>query len=194
MIGHLAGAVIERAPPLLVIECAGVGYEVWAPMPAFDALPQVGSPGKLFIHSVIREDSHTLYGFVTQEDRQFFRAMIRVSGVGAKSALAILSAAPAAQAAAAIQEGDPALLARAPGIGKKTAERIVNELKGLSLPAGGDAGDAPSVAGQGDVEKALLSLGFSQKEVRAAIAKLPSDSASESLEERIRLCLRLLSK
>jgi len=192
MIGQLSGTVIERAPPLLVIECAGVGYEVWAPMPAFEALPQVGSPGKLFIHPVIREDSHTLYGFATQEDRQFFRAMIRVSGVGAKSALAILSAAPAARVAAAIQEGDPALLARAPGIGKKTAERIVNELKGMALPAGAEAG-APAVGGQGDVEKALLSLGFSQKEVRAAVAKLPAESASEDIEERIRLCLRMLS-
>ncbi len=189
MIGTLTGTVAERNPPLLVIQCGGVGYEVWAPMPAFDHIPENGETVHMFIHPVIKEDSQTLYGFVSPEDRQMFRAMIRINGVGAKSALAILSTVSPATMADALENDDISMLLKAPGIGRKTAERIMMELRGQGLGGMGHSGN-----GHGNIEKALISLGFSQKEIRSAVSKLPPIVEGEQIEDRIRQCLRLLSK
>ena len=191
MISTLNGKIAAREPPMLVVDCGGIGYEVWAPMPVFEKIGETESPVRLYIHPVYREDSQTLYGFLAAEERRFFRAMLKVNGVGAKSALAVMSVAMPAQINAALQAGDPSLLLKAPGIGKKTAERIVMELRGAAFAGETGAAAGP---GQSDVEKALLSLGFSQKEVRGALAKLPPESAQADLEERIRMCLRILSK
>jgi len=193
MIGRLAGNLIERRPPHLLIDVGGVGYEVEAPMSVFDRLPASGQPVTLLIHQIVREDAHLLFGFATQQDRELFRSLLKVSGVGPKVALAILSSVSAADFALLVEAGDSQALTRLPGIGKKTAERLVLEMRsrldGLelgqsSLPAGG--GGAPDAVSE--ARAGLVALGYSPAEALKMIKGVGDDAVST--EAMIRQALR----
>lgn len=175
MIGRLTGTLVEKSPPTLCIDVQGVGYEVDVPMNTLYALPEVGQQVSLFTHLSVREDAHILYGFATREERGAFRTLIKVSGIGARMALAILSGLSVTELAQAITQQESARLTRVPGIGKKTAERLLLELRGK---LGADLGNAPQAApagSQSDILNALLALGYSDKESQAALKKLPAD-------------------
>jgi holliday junction DNA helicase RuvA len=191
MIGRLTGRLIEKAPPTVVVEAGGVGYEVDVPMSTFYQLPATGQEVKLFTHLTIREDAHLLFGFATEAERQVFRQLLRITGIGARTALSLLSGMSVDELYAAVSQQDSARLTRVPGIGKKTAERLLLELKDkLALAPG--TGSSPSAAGSGsDALNALLALGYSDKEARAALAKL---DVGLPVQDAIRQALRLLSK
>jgi Holliday junction DNA helicase RuvA len=166
MIARLSGTLVSKQPPLLVIDVAGVGYEVEAPLPVFYDLPDTGQPVVLLTHLLVKDDSHTLYGFRSEDERSLFRQLLKISGIGAKLALSILSGATADELARYVAERDAAALTRVPGIGKKTAERIIIELRDKLdyLPA--EAGTAPGAAAPpaggalGEATNALISLGY----------------------------------
>jgi Holliday junction DNA helicase RuvA len=199
MIGRLRGQIIAKHPPQVLIDVGGVGYEVEAPMSTFYDLPQVGEPVTLITHLLVREDAHVLYGFLRESDRALFRNLLKVSGVGAKLALAILSGMDARRFAACVEQEDITALSRLPGIGKKTAQRLVVEMKdrvgglgdggaGIAIgsPAaggGGQAGDALS-----DAVSALIALGFRPADANR-MARAAADEASSS-EEIIRAALK----
>jgi Holliday junction DNA helicase RuvA len=193
MIGRLAGLLAEKNPPCIVLDCHGVGYEVWVPMSTFYNLPATGEPLALLTHFVVREDAQTLYGFGSESERAAFRALIKISGIGPRMALAVLSGMNVADLAQAVAAQDAARLTKVPGIGKKTAERLLLELKGkLGGAAGAQAGAAASFAGaQGDIVQALLALGYSEREAAAAFKALP---AGVGVAEGIKLALRALAK
>ncbi len=192
MIGRLTGVVGEKAPPQILIDCHGVGYEVWVPMSTFYHLPAVGETASLLTHFVVREDAQILFGFLSASEREAFRQLIKISGVGPRTALGILSGLSVADLAKAIQEQEAHFLVKIPGIGKKTAERLLLELKGklelLSEPALLDP------MGQGgehaDVLQALVALGYSEKEAKLALKNLPS---ALSVSEGIKWALKNLS-
>ena len=188
MIGRLAGRLISKNPPQVLLEVAGIGYEIDVPMSTFYNVPATGEPVTLHTHLVVREDAHVLYGFATLEERAAFRKLIRISGVGARTALSVLSGLSVADLAQAVTLQDTARLTKVPGIGKKTAERLLLELKGKlvdTLPA-----DSKS-AGGNDVLNALLGLGYSEKEALSAVKGLPPGLA---LTERIRAALEALAE
>jgi Holliday junction DNA helicase RuvA len=188
LIGRLSGKLISKNPPQVLLEAAGVGYEIDVPMSTFYNLPATGDPVTLHTHLVVREDAHVLYGFATLEERAAFRKLIRISGVGARTALSVLSGLSVAELAQAVTLQDAARLTKVPGIGKKTAERLLLELKGKladTLPADAKAG------GGNDVLNALLGLGYSEKEALAAVKGLPPGLA---LTEGIRAALKALAK
>lgn len=194
MIASLRGTLAHIGPDHLVVEASGVGYLVYAPRPVLGAAGAVGD--QIFVHTVliVREDSMTLYGFATPEQRALFESFLGVSGVGPKVALSLLSAGDPAEIRMAIAGGDTARLSRVPGIGKKTAERLVLELKGKidlkGLPAAGAPGQPAAATGvNAELAELLVSLGYSSAEVAAAVASLPADAPPE-LEERLRLALR----
>ncbi|GAB7127973.1 Holliday junction branch migration protein RuvA [Silvimonas sp. JCM 19000] len=196
MIGHLTGKLLEKQPPQLVIDVGGVGYEVDAPMSTIYVLPHVGEAVSLFTHLVVREDAQLLYGFATRAERDLFRALIKITGIGAKIALAILSGLQADELAVAIATEDTVRLSRVPGIGKKTAERLVLELKGKigSMPAatGGLKLAAPEVTGgRGDVLHALLALGYNEKEAAHAMKDMAADI---DVSQGIKLALKQLAR
>ena len=183
MIGQLNGTLLDKQPPDIVLDVQGVGYEIQAPMSTFYDLPAAGQKVRLFTHLVVREDAHQLFGFATLEERRMFRELIRITGVGPRIALAVLSGLSVAD-----QESGP--LTRVPGIGKKTAERLLLELKGRLAP-GPDSAPGSSRSSDGDVLRALQALGYSDKEARAATAKLPPGA---SIEDGIRDALKHLVK
>ena len=188
MIGRLSGKLISKNPPQVLLEVAGVGYEIDVPMSTFFNLPATGESATLHTHLLVREDAHVLYGFATLEERAAFRKLIRISGVGARTALSVLSGLSVAELAQAVMLQDTARLTKVPGIGKKTAERLLLELKGKladALPA-----EARTGAGN-DVLNALLGLGYSEKEALHAVKGLPSGLA---VTEGIRQALKFLSK
>jgi holliday junction DNA helicase RuvA len=193
MIGRLTGILLEKQPPQVVVDAAGVGYELDVPMSSFYNLPATGERVSLFTHFVVREDAQQLFGFLTQKERAAFRALIRITGVGPKLALSVLSGLSVDDLAQCVVMQDVGRLTRVPGIGKKTAERLLLELKGKladALPAG--PGGAPTAAGvAADALHALLALGYSDKEAVPAIKQLPEGL---SLEESIRQALKLLVK
>lgn len=193
MIGRLHGKLIEKAPPLILIDVGGVGWEVFVPMSTFCNLPEIGAEVTVLTHLIVREDAEILYGFATAAERETFRALIRVSGVGPKIALAVLSGISAADLANAVERGEAGLLTRVPGIGKKTAERLVLELKGkLSGSAfAGSAAAAPASAAQADIVSALVALGYSEREASAAAKRLPEGTG---VSEGIRLALKSLAR
>ena len=162
MIGQLNGTLLDKQPPDIVIDVQGVGYELQAPMSTFYELPATAQKVRLFTHLVVREDAHQLFGFATLEERRMFRELIRISGVGPRIALAVLSGLSVADLARAVADQESGPLTRVPGIGKKTAERLLLELKGRLAP---DADSAPgsSTSSDGDVLRALLALGYSEK-------------------------------
>ena len=192
MIGKLTGTLAERNPPQVVVDCNGVGYEVDVPMSTFYNLPATGEKVVLLTHLVVREDAHILFGFGTEEERSAFRKLIRISGVGARTALSVLSGLSVSDLAQSVAMQDAGRLTKIPGIGKKTAERLLLELKGKLadvLPGAGGAGAQPSASA--DVLNALLGLGYSEKEARLAAAKIPADMP---VSDGIRAALKALAK
>ncbi|MGZ5200931.1 MAG: Holliday junction branch migration protein RuvA [Telluria sp.] len=191
MIGRLSGILLEKNPPQLLVDCQGVGYEVDVPMSTFYNLPHTGEKVVLFTHLAVREDAHLLFGFGSASERALFRQLIKISGVGARTALAILSGMTVADLAQAVTLQEAGRLIKVPGIGKKTAERLLLELKGkLGADIGAVAGGARDEA-QSDVLNALLALGYSDKEALAAIKNLPPGS---SVSDGIKFALKALSK
>jgi holliday junction DNA helicase RuvA len=192
MIGRLTGTLVEKNPPQIVVDVAGVGYEVDVPMSTFYNLPEIGSKLTLVTHLVVREDAHLLFGFLTEQERRTFRRLTRISGIGARIALAVLSGLSVAELAQAVTLQESGRLTKVPGIGKKTAERILLELKdklGAELTtAVGVHRPAPASS---DILNALLTLGYSDKEAIAAVKTLPADVA---VADGIRQALKLLGK
>jgi len=185
VIGHLSGKLIAKNPPQIQVEVGGVGYEIDVPMSTFYSLPATGAAVSLFTHLVVREDAHLLYGFASAEERSVFRQLIRVSGIGPRTALSVLSGMSVGDLAQAVALQDAARLVRIPGIGKKTAERLLLELKGKLADAVGEA--APK--GGADVVNALVALGYSDKEALLAVKGLAADMP---LAEAIRAALKTL--
>jgi holliday junction DNA helicase RuvA len=186
VIGRLSGRLLAKQPPQLLVDVGGVAYELDVPMSTFYGLPATGEPVTLYTHLVVREDAHTLYGFATLEERSAFRQLIRISGIGARTALSVLSGLSVADLAQAVTMQDAAALTRIPGIGKKTAERLLLELKGKL------AETAAAAAHQGsDVVNALVALGYSDKEAVAAVKGL---SPGMPVAEAIRAALKALAK
>ncbi|GAB4401754.1 MAG: Holliday junction branch migration protein RuvA [Rhodoferax sp.] len=187
MIGKLNGLLDDKNPPEVVIDCQGVGYTVQVPMSTFFNLPERGVRVSLLTHFVVREDAQTLYGFATQAERATFRTLIKVNGVGPRMALAILSGLTVDELAQAVAQQHSARLMRVPGIGKKTAERLLLELKGklgpdLGQPASGATGGAHA-----DIEQALLALGYNEREAAAALKGLPTDvSVSDGIKRALK--------
>jgi Holliday junction DNA helicase RuvA len=193
MIARLAGTLIHKQPPLMVIDVGGVGYEVEAPLSVFYDLPATGQAIVMLTHLSIKDDSHTLYGFSSESQRTVFRQLLKISGIGAKLALTILSGATSEELARYVAEEDSASLTRLPGIGKTTAERIIIELRDkldvIPLASGSGAGGASSVpiSAAGEATSALNALGYKPQEAAGmvrAVAKPEMD-----VEEIIRLAL-----
>jgi len=191
LIGRLSGTILEKRPPMVLVDVQGVAYEVDVPMSTFYLLPATG--GKVILHTqlVVREDAHLLYGFATDGERQAFRQLLRVTGIGARTALSVLSGLTVEELHHAVANQDSARLIRIPGIGRKTAERLLLELRDrLQSIAESRAAGAGQSAGE-DALNALLALGYSVKEARAALARLDPALAAP---DAIRQALKLLSK
>ena len=193
MIGRLKGILVEKNPPQAVIDVNGVGYEVDVSMQTFYRLPATGEAVQLYTQLVVREDAHLLFGFATADERATFRQLVKVSGIGAKTALGILSAMSAGELAQAVAKEDVKRLSSAPGIGKKTAERMVLELRGKLVSAVSDGPAALSAAADGtdDIVSTLLALGYNEREAKAAVKGLPK---GKDVGEGVRLALKNLLK
>lgn len=191
MIGRLSGTLLQKHPPQILVDCNGVGYEVDVPMSTFYNLPAAGEPVTLFTHLTVREDAHLLFGFGTLQERELFRQLIRISGVGPRMALALLSGMSVADLAQAVTLQQAGRLTKIPGIGKKTAERLLLELKGKLGPDLGIAGGSLQGDASSDILNALIALGYSEKEAMQALKQVPSDS---SVSDGIKLALKALSK
>ena len=193
MIGRIAGTLLEKNPPAVLVEAGGVGYEIDVPMSTFYNLPATGERVTLLTHLAIREDAHQLYGFLTATERQVFRELIRISGVGSRTALAVLSGMSVNELAQAVAMQETGRLTKVPGIGKKTAERLLLELKGKLATAlqGAPGADAAAADGGSDVLRALLALGYSEREAAAAVKQLP---AGVAVSDGIRVALKSLAK
>ena len=175
MIGKLTGTLLEKNPPEVLVDCGGVGYEVQVPMSTFYNLPANGSKVALLTHFVAREDAQLLFGFATARERQTFRELIKITGIGPRMALAVLSGMSIDDLADAVSQQEAGRLVKVPGIGKKTAERLLLELKGK---IGADTGAQSLFSNnndQNDIQQALMALGYSDKEASAALKKLPPD-------------------
>lgn len=193
MIGRLSGILLEKNPPQVLLDVGGVGYEVDVPMSTFYNLPKSGEKVSLFTQLIVREDAHLLYGFATESERATFKQLLKVSGVGPKVGLAVLSGMSVNDLAEAVAMQESGRLIRVPGIGKKTAERLLLELKDklkvdVRITVGGETAKPSSAA---DVLNALISLGYNEKEAHYAIKQLPKDA---SVSEGIRHALKSLSK
>jgi Holliday junction DNA helicase RuvA len=190
MIGRLTGVLAEKSPPLVLIDVNGVGYEVDVPMSSFYNLPALGERVSLLTHFVVREDAQQLFGFLTAEERATFRLLVKISGVGPRTALSILSGLSVADLAQAVSQQQGGRLVKVPGIGKKTAERLLLELKGKLGPELGSPLTPVSDA-QADIVQALMSLGYNEREAAAALKALP---AEVGVSEGIKLALKALSR
>ena len=193
MIGRLSGTLLEKNPPQILLDVGGVGYEVNVPMSTFYNLPKIGEKVALFTQLIVREDAHLLYGFGTEAERATFKQLLKVSGVGPKVGLAVLSGMSVNDLAEAVATQESGRLTRVPGIGKKTAERLLLELKDklkvdVRITVGGEAAKPTSAA---DILNALMSLGYNEKEALYAIRELPKDV---TVSDGIRQALKLLSK
>ena len=191
MIGRLSGILFDKNPAQLLVDCNGVGYEVSVPMSTFYNLPSAGEKVTLLTHMVVREDAQLLYGFGTSQERELFRELIKISGIGARTALAILSGMSVVDLAQAVTLQDVGRLTKVPCIGKKTGERLLLELKGKLGADIGVAAGGPDAASSNDVLSALLALGYSEKEALLAIKQVPAGS---SVSDGIRHALKALSK
>jgi holliday junction DNA helicase RuvA len=193
MIGRIEGRLLEKNPPRLLVDVSGVGYEIDVPMSTLYNLPAIGERVTLLTHMTVREDAHLLYGFGTASERSAFRELIRISGVGSRTALAVLSGMSVTELAQAITVQESARLTRVPGIGKKTAERLLLELRGKlggALDGVGGASTAGSDAGA-DVIRALIALGYSEKEAALAARQVPHGT---NVSEGIRHALKSLAR
>ena len=188
MIGRIEGKLLEKNPPLILVDVHGVGYEISVPMSTFYNLSDAGKNVVLLTHFVVREDAQLLYGFLTAAERSAFRELIKVSGIGARTALSVLSGLSVDALCQAVTQQDTAALTRVPGIGKKTAERLVLELKGkLGADLGGLVSTAGASSAKSDVISALIALGYSEREATAAVRKLPDDiSVSDGIREALK--------
>lgn len=192
MIGKLTGTLSDKNPPQVLVDCNGVGYEVDVPMSTFFNLPGLGEKVSLLTHFVVREDAQILYGFGSASEREAFRQLIKISGVGPRTALSVLSGMSVGDIAQAVTAQDASRLVKVPGIGKKTADRLLLELKGkigadLGLPGGG----TPVSDHQADILQALVALGYSDKEAQAALKALPKDvSVSDGIKQALKALAR----
>jgi holliday junction DNA helicase RuvA len=190
MIGRIHGRLLEKHPPQIVVDVQGVGYELYVPMSTFYQLPATGAEVTLHTHLVVREDAHQLYGFASESEREAFRQLLKISGVGARTALAVLSGLSVSDLRDAVASQDGGRLTKIPGIGKKTAERLLLELRDkldTALAAPATKGDRQA----GDVANALHALGYNERESGWAIKQLPAGLA---VADGIRQALKLLSK
>jgi holliday junction DNA helicase RuvA len=191
MIGRITGTLAQKAPPLVLVDVHGVGYEISVPMSTFFNLPALGDSVVLLTHFVVREDAQILFGFLTTQERATFVELVKISGVGPRTALSILSGLSVGELAQAVTRQDAARLVKVPGIGKKTAERLLLELKGkLGADLGLPATDALS-DNQGDIAQALQALGYNEREAQAALKALPADVG---VSDGIKLALRALNR
>jgi Holliday junction DNA helicase RuvA len=195
MIGRITGLLLEKLPPLVLVDVQGVGYEIDVPMSTFYHLPAIGGQVTLHTHLVVREDAHLLFGFATEAERQAFRQLVKISGVGARTSLALLSGLSVTDLHQAVMAQDSGRLIKIPGIGKKTAERLLLELRDRlhsGMTGATDAtGAIPASRDGSDVLNALLSLGYNDREANWAIRQLAADVA---VSDGIRQALKLLSK
>ncbi|MBI5255583.1 MAG: Holliday junction branch migration protein RuvA [Burkholderiales bacterium] len=191
MIGRLTGVIAEKSPPQVLIDVNGVGYEVDVPMSSFYNLPALGERTTLLTHFVVREDAQLLYGFLTHEERATFRQLIRISGVGPRTALSILSGLSVGELSQAVMQQQAGRLVKVPGIGKKTAERLLLELKGKLGPDLATPGAAVASDAQADIVQALMALGYNEREAAAALKALPPDIG---VSEGIKQALKALSR
>lgn len=194
MIGRITGTLLETTPPTICIQAGGLGYELDVPMSTLYKLPAIGQAVTLFTHLAIRDDAHVLYGFGTAGERTAFRALIKVTGIGARTALAVLSGLSVEDLADAILRQESGRLVKVPGIGKKTAERLLLELRGKLEPLAGTSvpgGEGTPPSSAGDVLNALQALGYSNAEARRAMGKLPAGlSVSDSIREALKFLAR----
>lgn len=192
MIGRLTGTLAEKNPPQIVVDVHGIGYEIDVPMSTFYNLPGNGEKVTLLTHFAVREDGHFLYGFGSEAERFAFRQLLKISGVGARTALSVLSGLSVADLAQAVAMQEAGRLTKVPGIGKKTAERLLLELKGKladTVPTAGAKASAPD--SRHDILNALLALGYNEREAQSAMKGLPADSGTS---DGIRLALKTLAK
>ena len=190
MIGRLAGTLLQKNPPQVLVDVHGLGYEVDVPMSTFYNLPGLGEPVVLLTHLAVREDGHFLYGFGTEEERFAFRQLIKISGIGARTALAVLSGLSVGDLAQAVARQEGGRLVKVPGIGKKTAERLLLELKGKLAEALPTATRIVEDS-HSDILNALLALGYNEREASATMKQLPAETGTS---DGIRQALKLLSK
>ena len=191
MIGRITGMLVEKNFPQVIVSCNGVGYEIDVPMSTFYPLPRTGEEVTLLTHLVVREDAHLLYGFLTAAERGAFRQLLKISGVGPKVALSVLSGLSVEDLSAAVASEDAGRLTKIPGIGKKTAERLVLELRDKLPKAVPMVARADASAASADVVNALLGLGYNEREAQAAVKQLPPDL---QLADAIRQALKNLAK
>ena len=191
MIGRIAGVLLEKNPPQVLVEAAGVGYELEVPMSTFYNLPALGERISLLTHFVVREDAQILFGFASETERSAFRQLIKISGVGPRTALGVLSGLSVADLAAAVTSQDATRLVKVPGIGKKTAERLLLELKGKMGPQLSATAAGGGSAEHHDITQALLALGYNEREASAALKGLPADLG---VSEGIKWALRQLAR
>jgi Holliday junction DNA helicase RuvA len=191
MIGRISGKLLAKQPPQIIVDVQGVGYEIDVPMSTLYQLPAIGADVTLLTHLTVREDAHLLYGFSTEQERTVFRQLLKISGVGARTALSVLSGLSVSDLHVAVSAQDSGRLTKIPGIGKKTAERLLLELKDkLNINVSLTPATAASAASS-DIVNALLSLGYNDKEASWAVKQLP---AGAGVNDGIRQALKLLSK
>ena len=191
MIGRLTGILAEKNPPQIVLDVNGVGYELDVPMSTFYNLPAAGEKTKLLTHFAVRDDGHFLYGFLTEAERFAFRQLLKVSGIGARTALSVLSGMSVNDLSAGVAQQELGRLVKIPGIGKKTAERLLLELKGKLADATGVSLHAAADDARQDIANALIALGYNEKESAAAMKQLPADIGTS---DGIRQAPKLLPK
>lgn len=192
MIGRVSGRLLTKQPPQITVDVNGIGYEIDVPMSTLYQLPATGAEVTLYTQLIVREDAHLLYGFATEAERALFRQLIKISGIGARTALSVLSGLSVAELREAVRGQDIARMTKIPGIGKKTAERLLLELRDrLDFKAGDSSAGGVATPGTGDIVNALSALGYNDREVNWAVEKLPPGL---SVTEGIRQALKLLSK
>ena len=191
MIGRIHGTLLEKHPPQIVVDVQGIGYELDVPMSTFYQLPVTGAEVTLYTHLAVREDAHQLFGFATEHERRAFRQLLKISGIGARTALSVLSGLSVADLRDAVSTQDTGRLIKIPGIGKKTAERLLLELRDKLDAVAGAPAAAKGDGQTSDVTNALLALGYNDREAGWAVKQLP---AGLNVADGIRQALRLLSK
>jgi len=191
MIARLNGILIDKSPPQVIVDCNGVGYEVEVPMSTFYNLPEVGAKVQLLTHFVVREDAQLLYGFGSEQEKNTFKQLLKVNGIGAKSALSILSGVSVEDLVHAVSQQEVGMLTRIPGIGKKTAERLLLELKDKFSITGSSTTQPQAKSATHDILNALVALGYNEREASSAVKLLDKDI---SVTDGIKQALKSLSK
>ena len=191
MIGRIKGKLLDKSPQIILVDCQGVGYELEVPMNTFYELPEIGNDVTLLTHFIVREDAQLLFGFGSEQERKIFKQLIKVNGIGPKVALSILSGISLNELMKAINHSESDLLVKIPGIGKKTAYRLVLELKDKfkDIPSSSSTSKMPSQLD--DIQNALIGLGYSQKDATTIVRELPDEI---SVNDGIRQALKMLSK